>query len=278
MQPIVGARETTVDARGLAFHCLEWGAAASPPMVLLHGLTGHARTWDHVAPALAHSYHVFVPDQRGHGDTSHAETYATRDFVDDLDALAGAWGIERFVLVGLSMGAHNAMAYAAAHPGRVARLVVIDIPPKMDRTLAPNWDLISRRAETGHPPYANLDEAFAEARAGNATAPDDNLRYRTVLNLVAHDDGTYTPKYDAKAPARWDPEDLTSKLAQIAAPTLIVRGGLTIVLPRSTAERMTAMIPDALLVEVPESGHSVPTDRPEDLAPLILDWLSSRAG
>ena len=119
-------RRTTV--RGVDFHYLEWGDGGFAPMVLLHGLTGHAHTWDHMAPALAASHHVLAPDQRGHGDTAHTETYATRDFVADLDALTEVWGLDRFVLMGLSMGGHNAMAYAAAYPKRVSRLVVIDIP------------------------------------------------------------------------------------------------------------------------------------------------------
>jgi pimeloyl-ACP methyl ester carboxylesterase len=53
-------------------------------MVLLHGLTAHAHIWDHMAPALAEHYHVVALDQRGHGDSSHAATYRTADFVDDL--------------------------------------------------------------------------------------------------------------------------------------------------------------------------------------------------
>jgi pimeloyl-ACP methyl ester carboxylesterase len=277
MQLITGFRETAIEARGLTFACLEWGAPATPPIVLLHGLTGHAHTWDHVARPLAERYRVLVPDQRGHGDTSHADTYRTRDFVDDLAALADAWALDSFALMGLSMGGHNAMAFAAAHPARVTRLIVVDIPPKMDRTRAPNWNVISRLAETGHHAYLTFDEAFAEARAGNATAPDENLRYRTLLNLNTHPDGTMTLKYDPKAPARWEPEDLTDKLASVAAPVLVVRGGLTTtVLPRDAADRMTTMFADAELVEVADSGHSVPTDRPEKLTPIVLDWLSSR--
>jgi pimeloyl-ACP methyl ester carboxylesterase len=278
MQAIAGYRDTTLSARGLTFACLEWGDAAAPPMVLLHGLTGHAHTWDHMAVALAKRYHIFAPDQRGHGDTQHAPAYATQDFVDDLEALVVAWGLHRFVLIGLSMGGHNAMAYTAAYPDRVSRLVVIDIPPKMDRTRAPNWNVISKLAETGHHRYLTVDEAFADARAANATAPDDNLRYRTELNLEKHPDGTMSLKYDPKAPARWEPADLTGRLASIAAPVLLVRGGLTTVLPREVAERMTSMFPDAELVEVPDSGHSVPTDRPEKLTAIVLDWLSRRGG
>jgi pimeloyl-ACP methyl ester carboxylesterase len=278
MDMIPGFRDRSAEVRGIAFRWLEWGREDAPPLVLLHGLTGHAHTWDHMAPDLAERYHVIAPDQRGHGDSGFGETYSTQDFVDDLDALADAWGIERFALMGLSMGGHNAMAYAAAHPERVTQLVVIDIPAKMDRSKAPNWNVISRLAETGHKRYRSFDDAFADARAGNPTAPDDNLRYRTMLNLRPCEDGTMSLKYDPKAPARWAPEDLTGKLAAISAPVLLVRGALTTVLPRAVAERMVSMFADAELVEVADSGHSVPTDRPQALTPVVLDWLSRRGG
>jgi pimeloyl-ACP methyl ester carboxylesterase len=148
----------------------------------------------------------------------------------------------------------------------------------MDRSKAPNWDVISRLAETGHKRYRSSDDAFADARAGNPTAPDDNLRYRTMLNLRPCEDGAMMLKYDPKAPARWAPEDLTGKLAAISAPVLLVRGALTTVLPRAVAERMVSMFADAELVEVADSGHSVPTDRPQALTPVVLDWLSRRGG
>ena len=104
--------------RGIDFHYLEWGDASQPPMVLLHGLTGHAHIWDHMAPHLAVRHHVFAPDQRGHGDTGHPDSYTTQEFADDVEALrAHPWAIERFVLVGLSMGGHNGIAYALAASG-----------------------------------------------------------------------------------------------------------------------------------------------------------------
>jgi pimeloyl-ACP methyl ester carboxylesterase len=267
-------RRATV--RGIDFHYLEWGDDAAPPVVLLHGLTGHAHTWDHMAPALAARYHVLAPDQRGHGDTGHTGTYATRDFVADLEALTGLWGLDRFVLFGLSMGGHNAMAYAAAHPERVSRLIVIDIPPQMDRTRAPNWEVISRLAETGHQPMQTFEQAVEAARAGNPTAPEENLRYRTKWNLNTLDDGRLVLKYDPRAPARWEPADLWDTLPSISAPTLLVRGGKTQVLPAEVAARMVSVFPDAELTEVADSGHSVPTDRPEALAEIVIDWLARR--
>jgi pimeloyl-ACP methyl ester carboxylesterase len=177
--------------------------------------------------------------------------------------------------MGLSMGAHNALAYAIAHPGRVSRLIAIDIPPRVDLRRAPNWTVISRLAETGHRSFASIEEALVEARAGNPTAPEENLRYRTERN-VRDVDGGLQWKYDAKAPANWRPDDLSDQLTKITMPTLLVRGGKTTVLPRGTAEQMASAMPDAELVEISDSGHSVPTDRPERLLPVVLDWLRRR--
>jgi pimeloyl-ACP methyl ester carboxylesterase len=277
MQTITGFSDHAVEARGIAFHYLEWGAPASPPMVLLHGLTGHAHIWDHMAPQLAERFHLYALDQRGHGDSGHAATYRTADFVEDLEAIVDRLQFNRFILMGLSMGGHNAMAYTVAHPARVSRLVIVDIPPKMDLKRTPNWSVISERAETGHAGFDTFEQALEEARAGNPTAPDENLRYRTEWNLRQAEGGKLLLKWDPKAPALWEPSDLWPLLGSISTPTLLVRGGKTLVLPRETADRMIAALPDAELVEVADSGHSVPTDRPEALQQIVLDWLSKRA-
>ncbi len=265
------------DWNGSVFRYLEWGDGASPPMLLLHGLTGHAHTWDHMAPALAQSYHLFALDQRGHGDSSHAPSYATADFVEDIQTFADHLNLDRFVLMGLSMGGHNAIAYAASRPRQVSRLIIIDIPPKMDRERTPNWPVISKLAAAGHVPFETIEEAVEAARAGNPTAPEANLCHRTEWNLNATGDGRLHLKWDPKAPAAWAPADLWPLLPSIKVPTLLVRGGKTAVLPRETAERMVASLPDAELAEVPDSGHSVPTDCPEALQAIVLDWLSRRA-
>jgi pimeloyl-ACP methyl ester carboxylesterase len=280
MQAIAGSVDGSVEARGLKFHYLEWGRPEAPPLVALHGLTSHAHTWDHVAKDLADHHRVLVPDQRGHGDTTHTPSYTTSDFVDDLEALRIAWGLERFVLMGLSMGGHNSMAYALAYPERISHLIVVDIPPRLRREMWLQSDQaaeIQRIAREGHRPFASVDAAFAEARKGNTTAPDDKLRYRTELNLLPTDAGLML-KWDPKVQVLWEPADLTEGLLALPMPVLLVRGGKTMVLPRETAEAMVARIPDAELVEVPTSGHSVPTDRPEELTPIVMNWLRERGG
>jgi pimeloyl-ACP methyl ester carboxylesterase len=276
MQDVAGSfTEQRVTANGLDLHYLERGDPGSPPLVLLHGLTGHARIWDHMAPALAKRYHLFVPDQRGHGDSAHASSYRTEDYVADLAALVAHWQLERFVLVGLSMGGHSALAYAAAYPNQIAQLCVIDIPPKLIWRETASYAEGTQLVRDGHRAYPSLDQAFADARKDNTTAPDDNLRYRTQHNLRTLPDGTMRLKHDPHAQRDWEPADLWARLPAIIARTLIVRAGLNAYLTPTTAERMAGAIAgDATVVEVPTSGHSVPTDKPELLAPILLDWLA----
>lgn len=103
---------------GLRLHYLGWGDRNRPPMVLLHGITTQAHIWDTFAAAASHHYRVLALDQRGHGETSWAASYTTTDFVVDLHAFVQVLRLPPVVLVGLSMGAHNGMAYTARYPDR----------------------------------------------------------------------------------------------------------------------------------------------------------------
>lgn len=278
MQTIAGYADGTAGARDIELHYLEWGEAVAPPMVLLHGLTGHAHIWDHMAPQLAERFRVLALDQRGHGGSGHAASYATADFTADLEELvAQRWTSTPFVLMGLSMGGHNAMSYAAAHPEQVSRLIVIDIPPGLKRNPHATWDPTSRPGDVAHPTFERFEQAVEAARAGTPTAPQANLEYRTWWNMRQLAGGRMTFKYDPLVPMRWEPVDLWDELPRITAPTLLVRGELTQVLPLAVAERMVAAMPDAELVQVAGSGHSVPTDKPEAFAPIVLEWLTRRA-
>ena len=99
---------------GLRLHYLDWGSPGKQALVLLHGGSAYAQWWDFFAPAFCDDFHVIAPDWRGHGDSQHADppAYSTRHYIDDLHQLLTKLGVERPVLVGHSMGGHNAVIYA----------------------------------------------------------------------------------------------------------------------------------------------------------------------
>src|ERR1700730_3859733 len=127
--------EELIEMHGLRCHLRDWPAKRSnaPSLVLLHGFTGHARSWDSFAEAMTDRYRVLALDQRGHGESgwAPADRYATSDMADDLVAFVAALGLADFSLVGLSMGGMVAMEFAGRRPPELASVVIVDIGPEI---------------------------------------------------------------------------------------------------------------------------------------------------
>src|SRR5258706_13138256 len=112
--------ERTVRVNGVTLHYLDWGPADAPPVVLLHGITGHARVWDYLAERLVPGRRVLALDQRGHGDRDAAPDGDSRGgtMADDVAAFSGGLGPARFALLGHSLGGRTGGQYARAHVAR----------------------------------------------------------------------------------------------------------------------------------------------------------------
>lgn len=275
MTTAVEPQEHTIEARGLRFHYVEWGQPEAPSIVLLHGLSSTCRIWDPFALAFQDRYRLLALDQRGHGDTSWPDepAYSTDDYIGDLEALLEAWGIERCALVGLSMGGFNAMAFAARYPERASRLVVVDIRPAVKPEKRPTRPLDKHIAEHGHPVFASPDDPLRLIQTNNSTTPEEALRHRLRYLLKQLPDGRWVEKTDPRAPYYWQPGNLWAELPRIEAPTLIVRGGQSVVLPDEVAEQMRAAFPNAELATIAEAGHTVPEDRPEEFIAAVEAFL-----
>ncbi len=121
-----------------------------PPLVLLHGLSATRRNVLQGSRLLARRGHrVVAYDARGHGASSPGPSYTYPDLVEDLAAVLSDRGLERAVLVGSSMGAATAMAYALAHPDRVPALV--QITPAFAGRAGPEqrWDRLADALQAG---------------------------------------------------------------------------------------------------------------------------------
>ncbi len=266
MQP----QDGFVAVDGVRLHYVDWGTRGRPPVLLLHGLAVHARSWDHNALALRDALHVVALDQRGHGDSDHPDpdTYRTEVYAADVIAVADALGWERFSMVGQSMGGHNAMYVAAERPERVARLVISDMEPVM------RLDLIAFLREAERPPeYGSLEEFIAEARARNPRPSEALHRHRAEHSVRRLPDGRLTVKYDFLAPKRWVSLDLWPRLGDIRCPTLLVRGAESAVLRREVADQMVEAIADCRLVEIPGAGHSIGMDNPAAFDAALRKFL-----
>lgn len=274
----VKPQDKKLTANGLKLHYLDWGAVGRPPMVLLHGLRGHAHSWDDVSTAMSRSFHVLALDQRGRGDSDWAPggDYSTDAFVADLAGLCAALRLDPFVLVGHSMGGRNSMAFASRYPEKVAKLIVVDIGPVIDPSGA---ERITREIREVPEEFDSFEAVVQYASKQNRFASASVLRRRLQYATRQLANGMVGWRYDLAireqrrhgtgAPA----VDLWPALPKISCPTLVVRGANTDTLSPEVARKMVQVIPNAQLVEVQRAGHMVFEDNPEDFIAAVKRFL-----
>jgi pimeloyl-ACP methyl ester carboxylesterase len=173
------------------------------------------------------------------------------------------------------MGGLVSIGYAGKRPGRLARLVIVDIAPELDMEGLKRIQAGVVRSDV----FMSVDEAYARARADNPIPPDDQLRHRIEYSLMRREDGRFTYRYDRalrdpKNPRTGIPAEAGwRRVANIDVPTLLVRGELSDILSKPVAARMAKAIPDCRLVEVAGSSHPVPLDKPAAFLDAVSTFL-----
>ena len=265
----------------MRLHYVDWGTPGNLPLICLHGYTSHSRIWDYVAEAARDKYHVIGLDQRGHGESGWATDGYKRDsFVADLEGFIDDLGFDKVTLVGLSMGGWHAMLYAPAHPERVDRVVLVDIGPEVG-----GGRPRARRSRTPDEPtpsaFDSLEHAYAFARRRNPKPPDDLLRTDITHSLRQRGDGKWIWRPDpAMLSGSFDdprsPDMISRYWAALEAtkcPVLLVRGGESDLVSDEVVTRMKAANPKVSAIDVPDSGHNVPVDKPEEFIDAVGDFL-----
>ena len=275
----VQPKSKDITANGINLHYLDWGTEGQPPMVLLHGLRGHANVWEDVAVALCNDYHVYSLDQRGRGDTDHAPggDYSTDAFVADLAGFVDAIGLDKFILFGHSMGGRNSMAFAGQYPDRLERLCIVDIGPRIEPA---GGNRITEELRNLPPEFDSFEDALAHVQTGNRFAAEPVMRRRLAGQSQQLPDGKIVWKFDpaireqringTAAPAA----DLWPTLERITCPTLLVRGTETDLLTEETARQMVDTLAQGTLAEIERAGHMVFEDNPADFIAAVKGWLA----
>jgi len=275
---VVLPEQHRVTVNGLGFRYLDWGTAGKRAILFLHGGALTAHTWDLCCLALRDDYHCIALDQRGHGDSDWSPDvdYSIAAQREDVKGFAEAIGLEKFVLVGMSLGAINGLAYAIAYPETLSALVLIDAGPNVRR---PGSRRIRDFVNGGAEPET-LEAIIERALAFNPRRDPLILRRSLMHNLRQQADGTWTWKYDRRRFQQMGGDQhaaerrgLADGLARVTCPTLVVRGGESDVFHDEDAERLAAGLPHGRWVTIPKAGHTVQGDNPKDLAAALRDFL-----
>lgn len=241
-----------VELDGARIRVREDGPADAPVLVLLHGFTMSLESWDGWVEELADDYRIVRYDLLGHGlsGPDPLKRYAPTERVETLGRLLDRLGIARATLGGNSFGGLLAWRFAARHPERVARLILVDsgaysiygvgedpapTPPAMQAYLR-------------QPSDAGFEASMANIFADPSRI--SRARLAQIRAMMAGNGDAFVDHLD-----EFTLPDPTPDLARIAAPTLILWGEEDRLIPVEQANRLAAAIPQASLVTYPGVGH-----------------------
>ena len=274
---------------------LVWGSA-EPELVLLHGGSQNAHTWDTVAMALARP--LVAIDLPGHGHSDGPRGGAESQFrvaglAADVAVAVRALAPRARAVVGMSMGGLTTIALTQADPDLVRRAVLVDVTPGVSPRKAKQiTDFVS-----GPATFASFDEILARTIEFNPTRSVSSLRRGILHNAEQQEDGSWVWRYARHRPpagtaapvagtdggatpaaATADAAmfgELWDAVSAITVPIMLVRG----MLPQSVVDdddeaELLRRQPTARIEHIENAGHSVQGDTPVELARLIEDFAS----
>jgi pimeloyl-ACP methyl ester carboxylesterase len=281
----LGGRELTVtSADGTTLHAEAFGPDEGQMLVLAHGWTEQLSFWGPVIRILsAQGLRLIAYDLRGHGRSGPAvdNDYALERFGQDVEAvLAATLGEgERATVVGHSLGAMSIAAWAEHHDvearARAAALVNTGLGDlvaghllfgELAKRLNNTWTsraLLGSRAPL--PSFSSpLQHALIRYCAfGPAASTGDVAFYERMLT-------TCPPDVRAACGVAMSDMDLWHALPRLTVPTLVVAGASDRLTPPAHATRIADALPrPAGLIELPETGHMLPLERPHELATAL---------
>lgn len=275
--------ERAIELSPLTLHAQVWGDGGQPPLLALHGWLDNAGSYALLAPLLARRRQVIALELPGHGHSGHLPPGAHYHFVDyvrSVLAAADALGLQHFDLLGHSLGAGIAALLAAAVPGRIDRLLLIEgLGPLGDdggHTLQRFRDGLATAANgKGLRVFRTIEQAVAtRAIAGGLRAELARPIVERGLSEVA--DGwcwRSDPRLTRTSPLRLAESQVHALLGGIAAPTaLLLARPATSYLPSGPMTRRAEYVSD-IVVSHMDGGHHLHLEHPQAVAAWALAHL-----
>lgn len=256
------------------------------PILCIHGLTANCRFWDCLASALSPRHRVIAMDLRGRGLSDKPPTgYSIERHCKDILTLMDDQGLERPVLMGHSLGAFISLVFAAKHPQKASRLILVDGGGKLSETqmakvftgIKPSLDRLGQVFPSFEAYLMNMKQALY-LQPWNSYM-ETYFRYE-VEEVEGGVRSRVHPKHIEEEAINLKKEDSTQFYSKVTCPTLILRatkGMLAeddLVLPEDVAERMVKEFPHAELLELEGVNHYTILFQPNPMRDqAILNFL-----
>ena len=278
-------RRLEIDGTHLAY--VECGDADAEVVLLLHGYMGSHLVWRHLIDPLAAAHRVIAPDWFGWGRSGRRLDlrYDYDTEVDRLRRVLDALDIEACTLVGHDYGGYLGLGLCQRHPERVRRLALVN--SRAHRTFNRKWartfSLISLagrlpvvRGACARLPWTALHVRGARRELRKGIYDRASLEDYTAWMSGAPDGGRFLMRFMAEYRVG-ERRDLAAGLGGIACPAAVIWGARDAFLDTHIAEELARGIPGAALTLIPDAGHFLPEERPDDVLSAVQALLARAA-
>ena len=265
---------------GVRLHYRDVGPSDAPVLVCLHGYSASGLDWGSWAERLKDRYRLLLVDLPGHGLTAAPKTWrpGIAAMSDCVAALAEALGLQRFVVVGNSMGGQVAMTYALTHPSRIAGLVLVAAIGAADVTpdAAPSLGLRLLGSAAGRFVLSHVDLTPFVRQGLRRALGDPGLVTEKLVRQYT--DFARAPGHRAILTGLQlggRDEGLLARLAGFDKPTLVMAGDADRLVPVSQARAIAAALPASRLIVYSGIGHVPMQQDPARSSDDLIGWLAS---
>ena len=240
------------------------------PLIILHGLFGMLDNWQALAKEFACFFETHIIDLRNHGRSFHANQHNYELMSEDLLSYLNAYNLDEVNLIGHSMGGKVAMTFACMYPESVEKLVVVDIapkyyPPHHQEILSALNAVEQAKIKSRKDADQILSQYFSESA----------IRQFLLKNLYWRSSTELTFKFNLKVLSN-QIENIGQPLytgALFDRPTLFIVGQSSNYIKETDVELIESHFPDFEIVEIPNSGHWVHTENPDQFFDKVSRFL-----
>ena len=252
------------------------------PVIVANGGPGLSHIYmlqNDVWTRLSHNRQIVFYDQRGTGKSKHVKpdpSWGMDAQVADMEAVRAKFGFQKFNLVGDSYGGLLAMAYAAAHPEHIDKLILSD-------SAAPAWKDIVRVLPDVFPDVLEEIAAREKNNAGSPDAADQRIRDHFLMlfyseanrdaYLAGVKDLESVPQVSAAVQKAARTLDLTPELPKFKFPTMVITGRYDMNVTPLTAWNIYKAIPGAKFVVFEKSGHLPSYEEPDKYVQVVNEFF-----
>jgi pimeloyl-ACP methyl ester carboxylesterase len=262
--------QVTKDSRSINF--TDSGGNGTP-VLLIHAFPLHSGQWESQIEALSDRYRFIAPDLMGFGGSDapgDAALYTMDSYADDAAAVLDELGIDKAVLVGLSIGGYIAFAFLRRHNDRVSALVLADTKAEADPPEGKE-KRTNQQAQVRSEGTAALIEGLTGALLAEPTREKKPDVVETVKKLMDNPPAGFIGALEAMK----NRPDSSGELSGIGVPTLVIVGENDAITPPEAARKLHENIGGSRLVVIPEAGHLSNLEAPEAFTGALGEFLGA---